>query len=129
MKRREFLQRVTGVLLACGLLPRSLRASEQPQRIDQVEGIWRFIAVNDLHFLEAACRPWFETVVAAMKRETPDAAFCLISGDLADGGTESQLAEVRQIFAALEIPVYVTPGNHDYLTDDDRKSYEKIYPG
>ena len=129
MKRREFVQWGAGALLAAGLWPGRLQAVESTKTEAANEGSWRFIAVNDLHVVEAACRPWFDAVVAAMKRETPDAAFCLANGDLADSGLATQLTDACEAFAALSVPVYATPGNHDYAAGDNRSAYEKIYPG
>jgi 3',5'-cyclic AMP phosphodiesterase CpdA len=125
MKRREFIQLGAGGLLAAGLWPGRVMAEPSLKNGPS----WRFIAVNDLHFLEPACRPWFDTVVAAMKRETPDAEFCLICGDLADGGTAAQLEDARDAFKALGMPVYATPGNHDCGPGEDRSAYERIFAG
>ncbi|BCM89620.1 3',5'-cyclic adenosine monophosphate phosphodiesterase CpdA [Abditibacteriota bacterium] len=93
------------------------------------DGSWRFISVNDLHYSEAACRPWFDKVVAAMKASAPDAEFCLLGGDLTDAGQPEQMANIRESFQGLGIPLYATPGNHDHLTDTDRSAYEKCFPG
>ena len=95
-------------LLALGLRPRRLLGAEASG-----EG-FAFIAVNDLHFSDAACRPWFEKVVVQMKQSAPEAEFCLLGADLADQGTPSQLTGIRDAFAKLEIPVHVVVGNHDY---------------
>ncbi len=37
----------------------------------------------------------------------------VISGDLADGGSERDYALLRQMLAPLSMPLVVTPGNHD----------------
>ncbi len=87
-----------------------------------------FIAVNDLHFLDAACQPWFEKVVLEMKRSAPTAAFCLVSGDLSDRGTPEACTAIRDILAGLDMPVHVVPGNHDYLSQTDRSGYDAIFP-
>lgn len=41
----------------------------------------------------------------------PDAL--LVTGDLADGSTDSQYEQVRELLAPVHAPVYVLPGNHD----------------
>ncbi len=87
-----------------------------------------FIAVNDLHFLDAECRPFFEKVVLEMKRSAPNAAFCLVSGDLSDRGTPEALTAIREILSGLDMPVHVVPGNHDYLSQTDRSGYDAIFP-
>ncbi|MDO9581875.1 MAG: metallophosphoesterase [Desulfomicrobium sp.] len=43
--------------------------------------------------------------------QRPDAV--LITGDVADGGSDADYALVRQILAPLPMPVFVVPGNHD----------------
>ncbi len=129
MQRRELLksglQMGAGALLAAGTWPGRLRAAENGQG----DGTWSFIQVNDLHFDEDACGPWFEKIVAAIKASAPQAEFCLIAGDLADDGKAEQYAGVRDTFKALGLPLYTTPGNHDHVTDDDRTAYDQFYPG
>ncbi len=122
--RREALRLGAAGLLAAGLWPRRLLAQEK----DASEKC-TFIAVNDLHFSDANCRPWFDQVVAQMKLSAPQAEFCLLGGDLADMGTTAQLTGIREAFAKLEIPVHAVVGNHDYLTSSDRSAYERIFPG
>lgn len=125
MNRRDFIHLGAGGLLAAGLWPGRVMA-DAPLKDGKS---WRFIAVNDLHLHDAECRPWFDKVVAAMKQATPDAEFCLICGDLADSGTEAQLQDAKAAFAALGIPVYATPGNHDCAAGEDRSNYERIFAG
>jgi predicted MPP superfamily phosphohydrolase len=110
-------------LLALGLRPRRLLGAEA------ADEKFTFIAVNDLHFREVACRPWFEKVVAQMKQSASKAEFCLLGGDLADQGTPAQLTGIRDAFAKLEIPVHVVVGNHDYIAGSNRLAYERIFPG
>ena len=88
-----------------------------------------FIAVNDLHFSDEQCTPFFQNVVARMRESAPKAGFCLISGDLADRGTPEQFAALRVCLDQLGVPVFPVPGNHDYLTDDDRTAYGAAFPG
>ena len=44
-----------------------------------------------------------------------------------DGGAEA-LAQVKDIFSGLKIPVYTVPGNHDYTKKQERKSYDDLFP-
>lgn len=90
---------------------------------------WRFICVNDLHYSEPACRPWFDQIVAAMMASAPDAKFCLLAGDLTDAGKPDQMANIHAALLALDIPIYATPGNHDYVSETDRSAYDKHFPG
>ncbi len=87
-----------------------------------------FIAVNDLHALEDACRPWFDDVVRQMKASAPTAEFCLLGGDLAENGTPAQLTLIKDSFSALGIPCHAVVGNHDYQSATDRSAYERIFP-
>src|SRR4029077_17386519 len=113
---------------AAGLLALGLRA-RRLLGAGAAEEEFIFIAVNDLHFSEAACRPWFDKVVAQMKQSAPTADFCLLGGDLADQGTPLQLTGIRDAFAKLEIPVHVVVGNHDYIDGTNRLAYERIFSG
>ena len=92
------------------------------------EGGFDFIAVNDLHFSDEKCMPFFQNVVARMRESAPKAVLCLISGDLADRGTPAQFAALRACLDALGVPVFAVPGNHDYQTDDDRAAYDAAFP-
>ena len=90
---------------------------------------WRFLFVNDLHVADDDCRPWFEQAFAAMKASAPDAELVIVCGDLTDGGHEEQFQIAYELLDSIGLPVFVVPGNHDYVTDDDRSAYEKYFPG
>ncbi|HEY5704078.1 MAG TPA: metallophosphoesterase [Terrimicrobiaceae bacterium] len=122
--RRQSLRLSAGALLTLGLWPGRVTAGNSKPASDVT-----FVAVNDLHFREAACAHWFEEAVAAMKGSAPAAEFCLIAGDLADSGTPEQLTGVRDVFRRLRIPVYSVIGNHDYRSEADRRPYEEIFGG
>jgi hypothetical protein len=123
LTRREWLRLSAGALLSLGVWPGRLRGADAPGTDD-----FTFIAVNDLHALEDACRPWFDDVVRQMKASAPTAEFCLLGGDLADNGTAAQLTLIKDSFSALGIPCHAVVGNHDYLSDTDRSAYERIFP-
>ncbi|MGA7212996.1 MAG: metallophosphoesterase [Terrimicrobiaceae bacterium] len=122
LTRRELLRISAGTLLTLGLWPGRLRG-------DDLTGVgdFAFVVLNDLHFREPACAPWFEEAVAALKTSSPAAELCLIAGDLADYGTPEQLSGVRDAFQRLGIPTYAAIGNHDYLSATDRRPYEQIF--
>lgn len=44
-------------------------------------------------------------------RASPSAL--LVSGDLADNGTDAEYQQVRDLLAPVAVPVYALPGNHD----------------
>ena len=105
--------------LACAPLARGVEA----------EAGFEFIAVNDLHFSNEECAPFFRNVVARMKESAPQAVFCLIAGDLADRGMAEQFAGLRACLDELRTPLLPVPGNHDFLKDDDRTAYDAAFPG
>jgi 3',5'-cyclic AMP phosphodiesterase CpdA len=122
LSRRHLLKLSATALLAQNLWPGSLFAA------DVKAEDFQFICVNDFHFFDDKCRPWFNKVVAQMK-STPGTTDLLLNvGDLADGGTAAQFAAVEDVLKPLSLPTYVTIGNHDYPKDDDRKAYEQFHP-
>ena len=123
LTRREWLRLSAGALLSLGVWPGRLRGADAPATHD-----FTFIAVNDLHALEDACRPWFDDVVRQMKASAPTAEFCLLGGDLAENGTPAQLTLIKDSFSALGIPCHAVVGNHDYQSATDRSAYEQIFP-
>lgn len=124
--RRDALRQLgAGSLLALGWWPGC--AAVKPAPIARAEE-FRFLVVNDTHYLTPECGRYLEGVVRQMKtHEAVD--FCLLVGDLADTGEAEQLSPVREIFAGLGVPVHVQIGNHDYLKPDDRRAYEKTFLG
>ena len=110
-------------IIPLGVWPGRLCGADTPAHDD-----FTFIAVNDLHALEDACRPWFDDVVRQMKASAPTAEFCLIGGDLAENGTAAQLTLIKDSFSALGVPCHAVVGNHDYQSATDRSAYEQIFP-
>ena len=121
--RREMLRLSAGQLLALGLWPGALRAEGRADT-----GEFAFIVVNDLHFQTEQCGPWFDRVVRQMKATEPKPALCLILGDYAEHGTEAEIGAAKDAFAALGMPTFGVIGNHDYISDDDRSAYRKLFP-
>jgi predicted phosphodiesterase len=122
LTRREALQRLgSGALLTLGLWPGALRASNESP-----SGSFRFLVINDTHCMSAECGPYLEGVVAQMKQA--DAEFCLHAGDLTEKGERDYLEQVKDIFSVLPGRMYPVIGNHDYLTQTDRKAYTQAFP-
>jgi len=122
--RREAMTHLSaGSLLALGLWPGCVSAPETHA------GSFRFLVINDTHYLSPECGTWLEGVIRHMKTHE-QAEFCLLAGDLTEHGRREDLAAVRDIFAGLGLPTYVVIGNHDYLTrsDHDRQAYEELFP-
>jgi 3',5'-cyclic AMP phosphodiesterase CpdA len=112
------LRLATGGILAVGLGARS-RAAQA--------GGFRFIVINDVHCRDERCHPWLRKIVASMRLRDP--AFCVINGDLCENGRPDQLQAVKDIFHSLDVPVYATLGNHDYLTDTGHGPFDALFPG
>jgi 3',5'-cyclic AMP phosphodiesterase CpdA len=125
-KTRKLFTRRTALRLASAPIV-TLGLSRFMRAADDAQG-FSFIAVNDLHYFDEECAPFFRQVVAQMRASAPGAAFCLIAGDVADGGEAAQLAAMRDIFRALEMPLHPVPGNHDVRWDNDRTGYDAIFP-
>jgi 3',5'-cyclic AMP phosphodiesterase CpdA len=64
-----------------------------------------------LHGLDPAAR--LEACVARITERHADAAFCVLTGDFADGGDPAAYACAREVLAALPMPLHAIPGNHD----------------
>lgn len=62
-------------------------------------------------------------VVDSLLRDHHDAAFCLLSGDLADAGGDAAYQALAEITARLPMPVYPLVGNHD-----DRGALRRAFP-
>ncbi|MBN2507442.1 MAG: metallophosphoesterase [Verrucomicrobia bacterium] len=113
LTRRAALKRLgAGTLLALGLWPGALHA-----RAKTGSRPFRFVVVNDTHYMSEACGAWLEGAVRLMRRERPE--FCLLAGDLTEYGRRDDLAAVRDIFAGLGVPTFVQIGNHDYRAGSD----------
>lgn len=121
--RRDALQHLSaGTLLALGLWPGVLRARDH-----RPSGSFRFIVINDTHYVDAECGHWLEGVVKQMKRHGR-IEFCLHAGDLTDNGRRADFGAVRDIFKGLGVPTHVVIGNHDYLNEKFAATEPKAVP-
>ena len=122
LSRREAVQRLgSGALLTLGLWPGALRADNETPASS-----FRFLVINDTHCVSPECGPYLEGVVTQMKQA--GAEFCLHAGDLTDKGERKYLEQVKDIFSALPGSMYPVLGNHDYVTQQDRKAYTQTVP-
>ena len=120
--RREALEKLSpAVLLSLGLWPGALAAAPRG-------GSFRFIVVNDLHYISAECGQWLERTARQMKSHD-DIELCLVAGDLTEHGQPEHHNAVREILRAFGIPTYVVIGNHDYVEKTgERAAYDKAFP-
>lgn len=121
--RREALEKLSpAVLLSLGLWPGALNAA------DKSGGSFRFIVVNDLHYMSPECGQWLEKMTQHMKSHA-GVDFCIVAGDMTEHGKPEHHAAVRDILRTLNIPIHVVVGNHDYLTGTgERVTYDAAFP-
>ena len=122
LSRRQLLKVGGSALLASAVWPGALRADEATGEN------FGFIAVNDLHFFDSKCVPWFQKVIASMAATKQPMDFCIIAGDLTESGSAEQISAVRDLFKGLKMPLYTVLGNHDYTPKNDRTAYEELMP-
>ena len=120
LSRRQMMKLSAGALLAAQLWPGRARAA------DAATKPLKFIVVNDLHYVEDSCAPFFEGMVKACNK-IEGAGLVLVVGDLVDGGTAGQCHAIHDILAGLKMPYYVTAGNHDPLSQNDRGPWESVF--
>jgi 3',5'-cyclic AMP phosphodiesterase CpdA len=80
----------------------------------------KFIQISDLHLTDGGAllyglnpQAQLQAAVDSILRDHRDAAFCVLSGDLADAGSDAAYAALAAITARLPMPVHVLAGNHD----------------
>jgi len=119
-RRRALGQLTSGSLLALGLWPGALQAGAAASA-----GSFRFIVINDTHYLSDECGAWLGGVVGQMKKH--NAEFCLHAGDLTEKGERGHLETVKEIFSKLGVPVFPVVGNHDYPDEGGRQNYTRTF--
>jgi 3',5'-cyclic AMP phosphodiesterase CpdA len=122
ISRRQMLRLSAGSLLSLGLWPGAVPAAETDNA-----GNFRFLVVNDIHYLNERCGRFLERVSAKIKAG-PKPEFCLLAGDVSDNGKSDELTPVKEFFQQLGLPLFTVPGNHDYLGQRDRTEYDKAFP-
>lgn len=119
LTRRQMMKLGAGVLLAANAWPGRVWGAESATRP------LKFVVVNDLHFAEAACVPFFEGLVKQFNELEP--AHVLFAGDLLDTGTAAQAGSLKEILRGLKMPWYAVPGNHDWATQTDRTAWKETF--
>jgi hypothetical protein len=94
-------------------------------------GPWRFVALADVQDAIDDVGDIYARIAA-----DPAARFVVFSGDLTEMGGDDELDRFEEELAALPVPIYVTPGNHDLGVRDDlfhdhfgRGNYRFVYRG
>lgn len=90
----------------------------------------KFIQLSDLHLSGTDALLYglspeqrLQAAVDSIVREHADAAFCVLSGDLAETGSAQAYAALIEITSRLPMPVYPMVGNHD-----DRATFVQCWP-
>ena len=88
--------------MAAGLWPGALPADEEGGSKE-----FHFVVVNDLHYHDSRCGPWFEKMVKHLNGQEKKPELCLVVGDLADNGKPEQFGPLRDILKTLQMPYHV----------------------
>ncbi|WP_067257905.1 metallophosphoesterase [Methanobrevibacter cuticularis] len=93
----------------------NIRIKEVKIDFEKLEEDINFIQISDIHFGSIRNKGLLNNIINEIKQINKDLSldFLLITGDLADGSSNID----QNSFAAFkksEIPIYFTPGNHDF---------------
>jgi predicted phosphodiesterase len=122
ISRRRLMKMSAGALLAAGIWPGALAAQDAPSPD------FSFLVVNDLHYVDTGCVPFFSGMVQKMKAASPDSRLLLVVGDTCENGTPAQLMGMREILKTTSRTIKVVIGNHDWASDTERKTFDTIWP-
>ena len=91
----------------------------------------KFIHITDLHLVPAGEKLWGLDPLARLQMclvdvalHHADAAFCVISGDLAERGDMASYLALQKCLRGFKIPVHLMMGNHD-----DRENFQTVFGG
>jgi predicted phosphodiesterase len=118
--RRQMLQISASALLVANFWPGRLWAA------DVATKPLKFVVLNDLHYIDAKCQPFFEGLVTKIN-EIDKLDFVIVAGDLVENGTAEQCAAMLGMLKKLKAPFHVTAGNHDPKSQTDRKDWEAAF--
>lgn len=121
--RRDTLGLSAGSLFALGLWPGALRAQDAGKG-----GNFRFVWLNDTHYIDEKCGEFLVKVMAQIKASTPKPDFVIFGGDVTDHGSVGECGGAREAYRTLDIPFRVVIGNHDYASSSDRNAWENHFP-
>jgi 3',5'-cyclic AMP phosphodiesterase CpdA len=91
----------------------------------------KVVHLSDLHLTRDGAPLYRRTPLARLEQafgriraDDADAAFCLLTGDLADAGGDGAYGGLARALAQLPMPCHLLPGNHD-----DRAALRRVFPG
>ena len=80
----------------------------------------KIVQLSDLHLTAggealfgSSPRERLELAIDSILQNHADADFCLLTGDLADAGSDAAYASLAQTLKRLPMPAHLLPGNHD----------------
>jgi 3',5'-cyclic AMP phosphodiesterase CpdA len=71
------------------------------------------IVAKDSTYLGYDSARYLRDAIGAVNALRPRPAFALVTGDLCHTGSRAEYEHFVELFAALDVPYYVLPGNHD----------------
>ncbi|MFO0994596.1 MAG: phosphodiesterase [Hyphomicrobiales bacterium] len=91
----------------------------------------KFIHISDLHLVAPGGKLWgfdplqrLEACLSDVAVHHRDAAFCAISGDLAERGEVAAYQALKDLLSKFPLPTYLALGNHD-----DRENFLRVFSG
>jgi len=123
LSRRRLLKLSAGALLGVAggsLWPGRLAAA------DVAFSPLKFAAINDLHYADDDCAPFFEGLVKRLNA-IDRLDFVLLVGDLTDNGRAGQAHALHDILAKLAVPYHFVIGNHDYWSPTQREPFDGAF--
>lgn len=123
-RRRRDLLRFTGRAGLATLTAQAVGVNLGLVDVAQAQGArtspFRFAIISDSHLFSIKDHKFdksMEDAVAQVNALSPAVDFVAYLGDIAQNGTEDQLAKGRQILGKLKAPLKVIPGEHDWYLD------------
>ena len=90
----------------------------------------KFIQISDIHLVAPGDRLYgldpkerFESCIADINSQHPDAEFVVITGDLTQRGEEHAYRLLEDLLKRLTMPVHLLIGNHDH-----RSRFQSVFP-
>ena len=94
-------------------------------------GALKFVHLTDPHLVPPGERLYgldpaerLRAAIDDINRHHPDAAFALVTGDLAHRGQVEAYRVLAELVAGLSVPCHLVLGNHD-----DRQAFRHVFPG
>jgi len=88
---------------------------------------WKFAHVSDTHIGSDTAEEDLRRTVKDINAD-PDLQFVVISGDITEFGSDTELRLAKSIFDGLKKPWYIVPGNHDMnWSESGGNSFRKVF--